>query len=858
MKPALLPSAALAILTCLLAAAAPSPHARAAEPGRAPAAAQGTAAAAAEIPPDRPANDGSSPGGEAGASAAGEAAADGLPDVSELPEVPGIPTSGVPEESLQEDLTKLSQSLSELADELAVSSINFKPALTSSAETMNSLLRAYQRPGARPLQQEDILRQLRGLRGDIADLKSALDDKGNTIAQKQSELNILKAASRDSSSASKASPEDGKGQTIQQLLRDAEARSEEVSETYSAVSEPARILLDNLDAYIKRYSAEIPQTWKRYYFTESRLMTLRLPEFTGEGGYFSEWYRQLTSKETFVYPQTDEAWTAGLSAFAMSALLIAFLGFLLYRGAHMLPEEPVNWKAALLDIVKGPWIFLNLGLALLNASRNHLGGSYLFFSIPGVLILIWALASMSWKLRTAAKPSLAGQRSPLTRFYPPAAVGVLLLFADVPAGALSILWFAILVAFLVQLRKLRKHAGGGAAHKGFLLERFAYGSAVYFAVISLGIAVIGYPRLAILAFMLLFTLVNVLILGNAFAELGSILCDRIFPLESSPVKYSVLNAFLIPVTWSLSLLCTIPWLLAIPGSSSLLRNFLTTGYSIGEASFDLTKVLLILGLFFMFRSLKNLARTSLEHLPEELSLGKSVLVPIQTLLTYIVWIVFAVIVMGLLGVNWTSLAVAASGLGLGLGIGLQNIFTNVVSGLILIFGRSVQVGDYVEVGGVAGTVQAVDFRCTIIETAANSRVYVPNSSILSSQFVNWTRNGREVRRTLVIRAFYGTDTELALKLVLAAAEGDPRISLDTMPQAVLNDLNEKYLELNLFVSVKDINDSASVLSDLRLRIEQSFREHGIRLYRQSLDINLQEALQGLQNAGDGGGPAMVS
>jgi small-conductance mechanosensitive channel len=770
--------------------------------------------------------------------------------------VPGITTSGVSDQSVYEDLTKLTRSLADLSDDIAASSMALKPSLTSTAETLNSLLRTYQRPGARPLEQEDILRQLRGLRASLASELSTLNDKGNTLSQKQSELNILKATSRDSAD----SPKTGEGSMIQPLLKEAESRSEEVSVTLTAVSGPAKVLLDSLDSYISRYDAEIPVAWKAYYFTESRLTSFRLPEFTGEGGYFSEWYRQLTSKEMFIYPPTPHNWASSLTAFLLTAGLVAFLGLLIYKGANFLPAQPVDWKKALQEIVKGPWLFLNLGLALLNASRTPLGGNYLFFSIPGVLILIWALAAISWRLRLAAKPSLSSHRSPLNRFYPPAALGVLLLFADVPTGALSILWFVILGTFIFQLRKIKHSSGDSAELQGFLLERFAYGSAVYFAVISILIAIVGYPRLAILAFMLLFTVINILILGNAFSELGSILCDRVFPNDTAPVKYSILNAFLIPVTWTLSLLCTIPWLTAIPGSTSLLKNFMTTGYSVGEASFDLTKVLLILALFFMFRSLRNLGRTSLEHLPNELQLSKSVIVPVQTMLTYVVWIIFAVIAMGLLGVNWTSLAVAASGLGLGLGIGLQNIFTNVVSGVILIFGRSIQVGDLVEVGGITGTVKSVDFRCTLVETADNSLVYVPNSTIVSTQFINWTRNGRQARRTLVIRAFYDTDIQSALRLIEESTRGTSGVSFQNPPQAVLSDLNEKYLEFNLFVTVADISSAPGVLSALRVKIEQSFAVNGIKLYRQSLDVNLGDALRRLQAADTDNpeGPTVVS
>ncbi|MDR1041311.1 MAG: mechanosensitive ion channel [Deltaproteobacteria bacterium] len=848
MKTARIPSfAALAVLALLALLAASvliltAPDtARAQDP--APSAAEDVDAASADAP--------SATSDSADADAQ---SGDAAPELPVLPDLPGITVAAVPEESVFDDLSKLTKSLTDLAADISQDSGKLKPYLTSTAETMTSLLRTYQKPGARPIEQEDILRQLRGLRSGLAEAMATLDDRANTLTQRRNELNLIKASAKDVSAAPS-----GDRERIGPFLAEAESLYESTSASLDGATAPAKALLESLDGYIKRYSTEIPQAWKAYYFTESRLLSLKLPALTGEGGYFSEWYAEVTSKQTFVYPQTPEDWGASLAGFLMTAVLVAFLGFLLYRGAHLLPVEPVNWRGALLEIVRGPWIFLNLGLALLNASRNQLGGSYLFFSIPGVLILIWALASISWKLRLAAKPDLAGQKSPLTRFYPPAALGVLLLFADVPAGALSILWFVIMGLFIIQLRKLNRHRRAEEAPKLLLLERFAYGSAVYFAVISLVIALLGYPRLAILAFMIQFTLVNVLILGNSFAELGSILCNRIFPLDTDPVKYSILNAFLIPVTWSLSLFCTIPWFLAIPGSSSLLKSFMTTGYSIGDASFDLTKVLLILGLFFMFRSLKNLGRTSLEHLPDELKLGKNVIMPIQTLLTYVVWAIFAVIVMGLLGVNWTSLAVAASGLGLGLGIGLQNIFTNVVSGVILIFGRTIQIGDFVEVGGISGTVKSVDFRCTLVETSDSSLVYVPNSTILSSQFINWTRNGRQVRRTMVIRAFYGTDTDLARNLILDSVQGTANLGPAPNPLAILNDLNEKYLEFNLLVTIGDIDNSSSVLSDLRLKIEKSFKEHGIKLYRQSLDINFREALRGLQAGQDGpGGPAMAS
>ncbi|MDR1042140.1 MAG: mechanosensitive ion channel, partial [Deltaproteobacteria bacterium] len=852
------------------------------------------------------------------------------------------------------DLSDAVKNYLSFSGRIAEAARELKASVVSASGELGLLLREYQRPGVSPHVQEDILSQLRGYRAALADETASLDSEADALDARERQMHLLDAAAHAS-----AEDEPEGWAAVQAERLEAADMARRLAEEVPAATAEAQALLERLDAYVDSYSAEMPGAWKAYYFTESRLTSFKLPEFTGEGGYFSDWLREMAAKKKFLFPQTQKDWLQSVTSFCMTALIVALMGTLLGRGAERLPTEPVNWKVATRKIVRGPWIFLNVGIALFNASRNHYGGNYLFFIFPGVLILIWALASISWRLRMAVEKQVENDRSPLARFFTPAAAGVLLLFADVPTGALSILWFAILVAFLLQLRRIarkpvlggeggfrmdglrgkgaeaalgrigndpsgggpdamnasaggyadtleapadtgaealkkagggdagaQKAAGGGDAGtqkatggddagaqkaadgrkdvaadgrpepKTPLLERFAYGSAVYFAIISLLIAVFGYPRVAILAFMLLFTLVNMLLLGDAFVRLGSILCDKVFTREKSPVKFAVLNSFLLPVTWSVSLLCTIPWLIAIPGSTSLLRGMLTRGYSVGEASFDLTKVLLIVGLFFMFRSLMRLGRTSIDSLPKEISLSDTQKMPMQMLLTYVIWIIFAVVAMGLLGVNWTSMAVAASGLGLGLGIGLQNIFNNMVSGIILIFGRSVRKGDFVEVEGTSGTVQRVDFRCTVVETLSGSLVYVPNSTMVSTQLTNWTQDGSEaerqkLKRTLVIRAYYDTDVKLALKLIKDACHNVKHVESDPPPQSVLSDLNEKYLEFNLSVTVNPISETVATLSRLRVKIEESFQANGFKLYRQSVEIiNLKDVLKSLQNEGE--------
>jgi small-conductance mechanosensitive channel len=99
-----------------------------------------------------------------------------------------------------------------------------------------------------------------------------------------------------------------------------------------------------------------------------------------------------------------------------------------------------------------------------------------------------------------------------------------------------------------------------------------------------------------------------------------------------------------------------------------------------------------------------------------------------------------------------------------------------------------------------------------------------------------------VRKTLIVKCFYGTNIDKTLELLLKAAyEDKERIMMDVNPpSALLNDLNEKCMEFNLYVSIKDIDQSYGAMSDLRRRVEKSLRENGIRFYEQSLDINLSE------------------
>jgi hypothetical protein len=102
--------------------------------------------------------------------------------------------------------------------------------------------------------------------------------------------------------------------------------------------------------------------------------------------------------------------------------------------------------------------------------------------------------------------------------------------------------------------------------------------------------------------------------------------------------------------------------------------------------------------------------------------------------------------MFLVGADFTSLAVMAGGLSVGIGFGLKNIVDNFTSGLILLFGRSIQAGDTLEIGPVWCKVVKVNIRNTVVRTFDNATIFVPNSDLVTGKIVNWTHRDPMVRK----------------------------------------------------------------------------------------------------------------
>lgn len=168
----------------------------------------------------------------------------------------------------------------------------------------------------------------------------------------------------------------------------------------------------------------------------------------------------------------------------------------------------------------------------------------------------------------------------------------------------------------------------------------------------------------------------------------------------------------------------------------------------------------------------SLVRRALSHYGERnAQANRAALYTLARMVHYVLLLLGALLALDLAGIPVGKFAVFAGALGVGLGFGLQAIFSNFISGLILLFDRSLKVGDFVELAsGVHGEVRDIQIRATRIVTNDNIDILVPNAEFVTGRVVNWTY--REVSRRVRIPfdVAYGSDKELVKKAALEAAK----------------------------------------------------------------------------------------
>lgn len=184
------------------------------------------------------------------------------------------------------------------------------------------------------------------------------------------------------------------------------------------------------------------------------------------------------------------------------------------------------------------------------------------------------------------------------------------------------------------------------------------------------------------------------------------------------------------------------------------------------------------------------------------TLSESAVYALSRIVRYAVWIIVAFACFDYLGINLTSFALIGGAIGVGIGFGLQNIFSNFISGLVLLTEQTLKVGDFVDLqSGVMGRVAEIGIRYTRITTNDSVDVIVPNSEFINGRVTNWTFNERKRRVHVPFGVAYGSNKETVREAGLAAAATLPGLIVDAAHPADvwLTRFGDSSLEFELVV-----------------------------------------------------------
>lgn len=209
-----------------------------------------------------------------------------------------------------------------------------------------------------------------------------------------------------------------------------------------------------------------------------------------------------------------------------------------------------------------------------------------------------------------------------------------------------------------------------------------------------------------------------------------------------------------------------------------------------------------------------------------------------------IYFILFLLALEILGVDFKTIALLGGAVGIGLGFGLQKITSNFISGLILLFEKSVEEDDLVELdGNITGFVRDINARYTLVETFENREIMIPNEDFITSRVTNWTFSNMIGRVDVNVGVSYKSDLDLVRKIMLDSAKTHPKCcqAPDPEPECYLVEFGDSSVNFVLYFWVNDIIEGrVKPRSDVLFTIWNSFKEHGIEIPFPQRDVHVKQ------------------
>ena len=209
---------------------------------------------------------------------------------------------------------------------------------------------------------------------------------------------------------------------------------------------------------------------------------------------------------------------------------------------------------------------------------------------------------------------------------------------------------------------------------------------------------------------------------------------------------------------------------------------------------------------------------------------------LESAVRVVLWVLAAIIIADLLGIPTTSLIAVVSVAGLALSLSIQNIISNLFSGITLLVTKPFTVGDFVDVAGKTGTVDRVGLFYTVLRTPDSLRINIPNGDVTAASVTNFSTEPNR-RVDLVFNAAYSASTESVKAAILEAAKADARILTDPAPFVSIQKYGESSIEYVARVWCIGA-DYWDVYFSMNERVREAFARNGVEMTYNHLNVHL--------------------
>lgn len=215
---------------------------------------------------------------------------------------------------------------------------------------------------------------------------------------------------------------------------------------------------------------------------------------------------------------------------------------------------------------------------------------------------------------------------------------------------------------------------------------------------------------------------------------------------------------------------------------------------------------------------------------------------IFSIIKYFLWVIITVLILDTFGVKISILLASFAALLIGVGLGIQQLFSDIASGIIILVEGNLKMSDVIQLDdGTVGRVLRIGLRTSKIRTRDNIIMIVPNSNFVNDSIINWSHMERSTRFYVQVGVAYGSDVRLVEKVLLQCAAKHEGVSKTPSPFVRFYDFGDSSLDFQLFFWADRPFFIENIKSDLRFFISDAFRDNKIQIPFPQRDVHIKNS-----------------